>query len=520
MANRLNPDQALGPDQGITSNNGRATLVMQGDGNLVLYENFPGGRRPLWATDTWGRNGARVIMQGDGNLVMYGPGGEYIWDTSTHDNPGASLVMQDDVNAVVYATDGRPLWASNTWVQSGRAGFDPARHGFRFPNSFVNRVATIPGHGNVETRGRCGGMAYAALDYYFCRIPVPAYTAANFAPSRVPPDGHWLADYIYSRLMNSFFTGSATKFAEWTVHSDHETWFYKGVTRWTKEEEFPKLRARIDSGSPASLGLIQATNLTDIGKNHQVVAYGYDYYPDRGFMTVYVYDNNHPGAEVRLTSGPGNPHFNASTGEEWRGFFVHDYARVNPPVYTTRPPAQGQAARYGDTVKVGHVMTGRTLHSHAHNYGHPGTSGQQQVTAFEGADDNDLWRIKGPHGQPEGYRQGQPVRHGEVVRLEHVLTRRNLHSHAGIPSPCTGQQEVTCFGSNGIGDGNDNWRVEIDGGGAWAAGGRLRLVHVPTNQALHSHLGWSHPQWTMGQQEVTGFGGRDGNDWWLLLEIR
>lgn len=518
MADRLHPNQTLTSGQGITSNDGRCLLVMQADGNLVLYESIPGGRRPLWASNT-GAGGSRAVMQGDGNLVVYAPSNQPLWASNTG-TPGAILVLQDDANTVVYAPDGRALWASNTWRTGRKVGFDPARHGFRFPNSFVNRVATIPGHGNVETRGRCGGMAYAALDYYFSNVPVPAYTTANFSPARVPPDGHWLADYIYARLMNSFFVGSATKFAEWTVHSDHETWFYKGVTRWTKEEEFPKLRACIDGGRPVPLGLIQADNLTRIGDNHQVVAYGYEHHPDIGLMTVYIYDNNSPGAEVVLTSRPGNPHFDASNGGDWRGFFVHDYAHRNPPVFTRQPPAPGTPLRYGATFKLSHVLTGRTIHSHALNYGHSGTSGQQQVTAFEGADDNDLWRVKGPDGQPDGYKAGQAVRHGEAVRLEHALTRRNLHSHSGHPSPVTRQQEVTCFGTNGVGDGNDNWRVEVEGGGQWAAGGRLRLIHVPTGHALHSHSGQAHATHTAGQQEVTGYAGRDGNDWWTLLEIR
>jgi dolichyl-phosphate-mannose--protein O-mannosyl transferase len=161
---------------------------------------------------------------------------------------------------------------------------------------------------------------------------------------------------------------------------------------------------------------------------------------------------------------------------------------------------------------------GRTLHSHAFNYGHPGSSGQQQVTAFEGADDNDWWRVKGPDGQSEDFQQGQPIANGDVVRLQHAATARNLHSHAGFPSPVTGQQEVTCFGENGIGDGNDNWRVET-GGGAWQGNRRIKLIHVPTDCALHSHSGHSHAQWTRGQQEVTCYQWRDDNDWWLLLEV-
>ena len=47
----------------------------------------------------------------------------------------------------------------------------------------------------------------------------------------------------------------------------------------------------------------------------------------------------------------------------------------------------------------------------------------------------------------------------------------------------------------------------------------MRLVHVATGVALHSHRR-SDPQLTAGQQEVTGFDGRDGNDWWTVLEVR
>lgn len=120
-----------------------------------------------------------------------------------------------------------------------------------------------------------------------------------------------------------------------------------------------------------------------------------------------------------------------------------------------------KAQNYGDIVKIKHVLTNTHLHSHAINYGHPNSSGQQQVTAFGGADDNDFWVIKAGHGMNS--RSGS-INHGDVIRLEHYLTRRNLHSHAGIPSPVSGQQEVTCFGDNGNGDSNDNWRIEIEGG--------------------------------------------------------
>lgn len=197
-------------------------------------------------------------------------------------------------------------------------------------------------------------------------------------------------------------------------------------------------------------------------------------------------------------------------GVEWFG-------EASPAVAVT---VSGAPVVFGAKVRLRHVVTRVALHSHPATYGHPRSSGQQQVTGFAGADSNDFWRIKPQHGQPDGARGWAPVRHGDVIRLEHLNTRRNLHSHGGIPSPVTGQQEVTAYGTAGTGDANDDWRVEVDGGGEWTAGTRLRLIHVATNHALHSHAGAAHPQWTLDQQEVTGFGGRDDNDLWTADELR
>jgi dolichyl-phosphate-mannose--protein O-mannosyl transferase len=52
-----------------------------------------------------------------------------------------------------------------------------------------------------------------------------------------------------------------------------------------------------------------------------------------------------------------------------------------------------KAQTYGDVVNIKHVLTNTHLHSHAIAYGHPQSSGQQQVTAYGGADDNDLWTM-------------------------------------------------------------------------------------------------------------------------------
>lgn len=220
------------------------------------------------------------------------------------------------------------------------------------------------------------------------------------------------------------------------------------------------------------------------------------------------------GTELREWQCKGNRYGGVLGWSTW------DYA-IRYRVSQVPDSLPSTAITYGSTIKLRHWATVRNLHSHPHYYGHPGSSGQQQVTAFEAEDDNDLWIVKGSHGVPNDYKIGQPVQHGDVIRLQHVLTGRNLHSHGGIASPITQQQEVTCFGDHGNGDENDNWRVELEaGGGVWSNNGRLRLIHTNTNHALHSHFGFAHPNWTMNQQEVTCFPFRDDNDWWAIAEVR
>src|SRR4051812_22941166 len=117
MTDHLMSDQQLAVDQFLTSANGRAKLIMQGDGNLVLYRTD--NNRPLWATYT-PPSSSRAIMQGDGNFVVYDSGGQPHWDTGTWDHPGAYLVLQDDGNLVIYQ-NGNPLWASDTVVENWNA---------------------------------------------------------------------------------------------------------------------------------------------------------------------------------------------------------------------------------------------------------------------------------------------------------------------------------------------------------------------------------------------------------------
>lgn len=103
-------DEGLLTGQAQHSCDGRFTLRVQSDGNLVLYWE---GVRALWASNTRSAGG-EAIMQGDGNFVLYATNGAGLWSSRTSGHPGARLAVQNDGNVVLYTEGWTPIWATNT----------------------------------------------------------------------------------------------------------------------------------------------------------------------------------------------------------------------------------------------------------------------------------------------------------------------------------------------------------------------------------------------------------------------
>jgi hypothetical protein len=94
-------------------------LAMQGDGNLVLYQNGT----VLWDSNTAGQNcgtnQCRAAFQGDGNFVVYN-GPTAIWNSGTANNPGAQLVLTDQLpHMEIVGTNQSILWANAYIYSSG-----------------------------------------------------------------------------------------------------------------------------------------------------------------------------------------------------------------------------------------------------------------------------------------------------------------------------------------------------------------------------------------------------------------
>ena len=181
-------------------------------------------------------------------------------------------------------------------------GFLPSTRGLHFENFFPHEptdTVDLPGGRKLAigdaANGLCGGMAYTVRDYYEAGQPPPADTTA-------PAEGTPLFTYLVQRLMASFTLplgiGRYIELMNPAV-PDHETWVtshdlaVRSRAYVMVQQEWPKIRADIDAGHPVPLGLIKVKSLDvmDLGKNHQVLAYGYDLVGTD--LSLRIYDPNY-----------------------------------------------------------------------------------------------------------------------------------------------------------------------------------------------------------------------------------
>lgn len=205
-------------------------------------------------------------------------------------------------------------------------GFLPSRHGFRFANRWPAQPARTWQLGLIHlgvgdtARGLCGGMAFAVRDRFERGDPASPDPEA-------PGPGSPLFREIVERQLASFgrlWVEVPIRF--WLAAAGGEQRRLRASVR----EAWPAVRAQIDAGHPAMLGLVRSSTwnplATDLG--HQVVAYRYTTSAER--VTIGIYDPNHPGddtVEVRLERAvDGRISLSQSTGERLLGLLALPYA--------------------------------------------------------------------------------------------------------------------------------------------------------------------------------------------------
>lgn len=224
-----------------------------------------------------------------------------------------------------------------------RTTFDPAKHGFKFANNFQTEIQ-IAGLNGPRFGGLCGGMVYAALDYYKSGQPIPAQTHR-------PAAGTTLQQYIYNRQNNSTLlstngSSNADKWLELITNPFgwRTTEFFNWGLQGTNGGRIQELREAIDRGDPTPLGLFKAGN-GGAGPHHQVLAIGYDmgrYKGDLGNFKedfkIFIYDPNHPNQTVTLRVNLTNLsyYYEQYPSEAWMTYFVDKkYTISRPPAITT-----------------------------------------------------------------------------------------------------------------------------------------------------------------------------------------
>ncbi|KAJ2876339.1 Protein O-mannosyltransferase 2 [Coemansia aciculifera] len=161
------------------------------------------------------------------------------------------------------------------------------------------------------------------------------------------------------------------------------------------------------------------------------------------------------------------------------------------------------------TLKSAHPGAG-LLHSHTDAY--PDGSKQQQITGYSHKDTNNDWIVKKVHGQSYGNTTDtiEFVKNGDLVRLVHERTSRNLHSHAVAGHVSKRDWEISGYGMDGTyPDINDHWRIEVveelsknnPERRLRTLATRFRLRHVGQNCVLRAS-GKSLPQWAWRQAEM------------------
>ncbi|MFC5182522.1 hypothetical protein [Actinomadura harenae] len=111
----LKSGQTLKAGQYLRSPNARYKLLMQADGNLVVYK----GSSSIWSSHTWVK-GSVVTMRKDGALAIT-KGTKTLWNNHSWGHTNAFLSLQNDGNAVVYQGK-TPLWSTYQWISTLPSG--------------------------------------------------------------------------------------------------------------------------------------------------------------------------------------------------------------------------------------------------------------------------------------------------------------------------------------------------------------------------------------------------------------
>ena len=304
---------------GETFHSGRLTILDNHFGGTAKFDSLPEGGR--------GDQGEAVVS----------------WDCQ------GSADVKFQVEAFSSPVDSAP-----EVVTRQMTAFVASRHGWPFDNRFV-AVPPFKLIGELRygdaSKGLCGGMVYSALDYFTAGLELPEIPETDLSKFHSPVQGP-VFDYLGKRLFNSFDIPAGVwnyielmrpDYPDYQTHSKSAASLTPRNRAWRLiRQEWPRIKARLDIGLPCPLGLvrIKSKDLKELGKNHQVLAYGYDLNGDE--LTLFIYDPNcSKRDDLTLKVNIGNPERPLSI-KFWDNhpvycFFLTRYSFSLPPTGKVTP---------------------------------------------------------------------------------------------------------------------------------------------------------------------------------------
>jgi len=198
--------------------------------------------------------------------------------------------------------------------------FVPELHGFHFTNNFKMN-AQILGLGVKEKgMGFCGGMCAAALNRFKGNLNIPN----NQQP---PSQGQPLFEELKERQIKTMHPNVLVKMYSFQSAPDQISLLRKSSIGQLTRREWPPLKAALDDDRPCILVLIRASGIFgNPTKNHQVVAFGYEFNPSTKDLVIYEYDPNKSDQTQTLSMNLGLPdgklYLKDSAWRGTRGFFI------------------------------------------------------------------------------------------------------------------------------------------------------------------------------------------------------
>ena len=199
-------------------------------------------------------------------------------------------------------------------------GFRPSKDGFGFANTWRDALL-----GLFTSRGRCGGMVFAALDAYAAGHPLAGESAAH----ELPPHDAELSRLIWRRQVDSVVMRLAVNLWKFARFTYLPTLSSLGIATATRRELLPLFDA-LRTGRPVPLGLVSAVGPMKLATNHQVLAYAADF--GEKHVEIQIYDPNYPRRDdvtlvVPFTTAEPVVERVGARHKVWRGLFVEHYCR-------------------------------------------------------------------------------------------------------------------------------------------------------------------------------------------------